>query len=137
MVIDKVELTDERKEKLSEDGKAKSEEERYEELMEDFNKEAIKIKSPYRLVIERKYPKLISSTRGFIFSKTIEYTDIFFREKDTFNKKEYFYFYNGLDLNVFKDIEEILNKLDGYNFNIELKSGEVPTRYKIIEELEK
>ena len=138
IVIEKVELSKERNKELDKEGKVKRERELYKKLVEDFNKEAVKINSSYRMEIETgmEYPKLISSTKGIFFNNTTEHADIFFMAKEEmYNEKDYFYFHNGLSYDVFRAIEKILNKLN-FTFHIELISGDIPTKFKIIEELE-
>ena len=129
MVIDNVDITEKRKEEIEEEKEKTKSLNRCKEMAEEFNREANKIGSPYKVKMMSIYPHLYKHLRSWIFEKEVEIKQIFYyKEKDRFS------FIGGVSLNLFKEIEPILNSIKS-NFEIELGDGEVPNKYKILKEL--
>jgi len=132
MTIEKIDISIKRQGALEKEKEAEEERKIYEEMCKDFNQEAKKRNSSYRMLIAYLYPHLYLIKRWFfnLFEERKELNQIHY------NKNDYmFSFINGLDEKVFKDIEPILNNIDT-KFEIFLKSGEVPTKYKILKSLQ-
>ncbi len=136
MVIEDIRLDTERLRSKEEKKKEEKAKKKYTELIKDFNSEAEKINCCFRIRFYGKYPSLYTRKKSFIFTDEKEYNTIFYYDDwGMENNKEIFTFYSGLDCNVFKIIEPILNKIE-QKFEIRLKNGEVPAKYGIIQELE-
>lgn len=129
--IEKLKKSGENKEKKREELK------HYVKLITEFNKKAEELNSPYRIRILYNYPCL-TLNKSFLFFKHYEdINTLFYRKKDGYCYfKDCFVFYDGLDIKTFKEIEPILNDIN-IRFEVRLKDGKIPTKYKIIEELEK
>lgn len=85
----------------------------YEELIEEFNKEAINQKSKYRIEIQYNYPFLVK--RIFLnIGNSLGSHQIYYHQY----LKE-FSFINGIDEQTYKEIEPILLKISKL-FKIEL-----------------
>jgi len=117
----------------------RAERKKYGELVKEFNKKAKELKSPYKIKITYKHPHLIKIVdRKLLFWKyqeDKELNQLVYINRYTDNDN-YFVFFDGLDIKTFKEIEDILNSID-IKFEVKLKSGKIPTKYKIIEELGK
>ena len=131
MVIEDIGYTSQR---ISEKEKREKEEKErriYLKLEETFNKEAKKRNSPYRILTRYICPHLYLIEKWFfnLFENKKELNQIYYhRETNQFS------FIYGLDEKIFKAIEPILNNID-IKFDIELNTGEVPIKYKILENL--
>ncbi len=136
MVIENIKLDAEIVKKKEEGEKRKEEKKKYIELTKEFNQEAEKVNCPFKIKFEKAYPYLYTIEKRFIFKEEKEYNTIFYYEKNEISDEEIFIFSGGLDYNIFKAIEPILNKIKA-NFKITLKNGKVPAKYEIIQELTK
>lgn len=129
MTIENIDYTTERKEAKRNKDEKTNEQIVYQKLITSFNKKAKEINSPYRILISYEYPHLYLIKKWLIFEDKEKINQIYYsKEKNTFS------FIYGLDEKTFKAIEIILNKLE-IKFDIELKSGKIPTKYKIIKNL--
>lgn len=131
MTIEEIEISGERQEALRKEKEKVKEGKKYEGVCKEFNQEAKKRNSPYRILITCLYPHLCLIERWFfnLFEYRKELNQMYY-DKDE-NK---FSFIDGLDNDVFKAIEPILNEIE-IKFDVKLKNGEVPTKYKILQNL--
>ncbi len=130
MTIEKIDYTSERIEEEENKKELEEKKERNLKLIELFNKKAKEMNSNYRIFISGKYPHLFLIKKLLIFKNQEELNQIYYsKDEDEFS------FIDGLDEYTFKTIEPILNNID-IKFNIKLKSGEIPIKYKILENLE-
>jgi len=138
MVIEDIELDIEIAKKAEKKEKEIKEKKKFIELTKEFNTESEKINCRFKIKYngDDLYPHLYTIEKGFIFKEEKEYNAIFYYDENEICEKEIFFFSDGLDYNIFKEIEPVLNKLK-QNFRIKLKNGKVPTKYGIIQELEK
>ena len=136
MTIEEIDVDEELRKKNEENEKEKLEKGRYIKLIKEFNKEAEKISCPFRIRFKSYggFPSLFRVKKWWIFDIGDEYNTIFHFENHHGNKKNIFTFSEGLDYKIFKAIEPILNEINS-KFYIKLKNGEVPTKYKILENL--
>lgn len=137
MTIEEIGYTEKRM-KSGKRTKEKSEEQkRYRKLMKDFNKKAEELNSPYRILLSYEHPHLNKIVKKKIlfweYEEKIELNQLVYLN---WSNNNYFVFCDGLNIKTFKEIEDILNSID-IRFEVKLKSGKIPTKYKIIEELEK
>lgn len=132
MVIEDVGYT-EKKLKAIEEAKERAEElKKHKKLGDIFNEKARKLNIPYRIFITHgQYPHLFKIGTFLGFKNNSELNQIYWR-KET----DIYSFIDGLPLKVFNDIEKILNNID-IKFDINLKNGKIPNKYKILKELEK
>lgn len=100
-------------------------------MCKQFNKEAVKQNSNYRMSIRHKYAHLIKKEKILrFFNNEIILKQMFYhKDKDTFK------FIHSLTSAQFNDIQSIIEKIP-IKFQIELLDGEVPAKYRIIEGLE-
>ena len=129
MTIEKIEYTSER---IKEKRKKKEENQKEKtdlKLIESFNKKAKEISSPYRIFNSMGFLHLFLLKKWFIFEYKEELNQIYYSKSE-----DEFSFIRGLDEHRFRAIEPILNNID-VKFKVELKSGKIPTKYKIIDNL--
>ncbi len=135
MVIEDIDMDEGILEEEKEQEKKTKERKKYIELIKEFNREAEKINCPFKIKIDGNYPCLYTTEKKFIFTEEKEYNTIYYYDNlGLDNNKELFIFHGGLDYDVFKAIEPILNNIKS-KFKIKLKNGKVPPKYKILENL--
>ncbi len=135
MTIDKIGYTEKRIKRKEGENTKKEERKRYKKLLNEFNKKAEELKSPYCIRLLYNYPHLskVVNRKLFFWSykEILEITQLVYIDGGN-----YFVFSGGLDFKTFKDVEEILNNIS-IKFEVKLKSGTIPVKYKILEELGK
>lgn len=133
MTIKDIDYTNDRIRKKEKKEENIKEQKVYQELIKKFNKKAKELDSPYRVNIKHNYPHLTKIINNKIlfwnYKEMEEITQIIY-----LNNENYFVFYGGLSFKIFNDIEKILNNID-IKFEVKLKSGKIPAKYKILEEL--
>ncbi len=137
MTIKELGYTEERigKEEIKKDERA--ERKKYGELIKEFNKKAKELKSPYKIGLMYGHPHLIKIIdKKLLFWEYQEERELNQLVHINWGNNDYFVFCDGLNIKTFKEIEDILNSIN-IKFEVKLKSGKIPTKYKIIEELEK
>lgn len=134
MTIKNIDYTNDRireKEEKEEKKEDSKEQKAYQELIKKFNEKANKLKILYKIGLQYKHPHLYKIKKHkFLFwnwEEEEEMAHIIYLE-------DYFVFYDGLSSKTFREIEEILNNID-IKFEVKLKSGKIPAKYKILEEL--
>ncbi len=132
MTIEEIEYTAERKEEKEKKDEKKEEREEYSKLIKEFNKKAEELNIPYKISFtSREYAHAhLFSMQKFLWFKLPSQLNLIYYDKE----ENRFSFINGLDYKVFKNIEEILNKIN-IKFVIKLKDGKIPEKYKIVKEL--
>lgn len=135
MTIKEIGYTEERineKEMKKEDDE---EQKRHKKLIKEFNKKAEELKSYYRIGIKYAHPHLNKIVNRKLFfwnyKEVEEITQVVY-----ISIGDYFVFNDGLNFKIFKEIERILNSIS-IKFKVKLKSGKIPVKYKILEELGK
>ncbi len=129
MVIEKVELDIQLKNKLEIDKKKVFDMKKKTKLIREFNDKAVEINSPYRIrLLHTKYPHLMKKYKFLFLTDYREIEQVYLSEEGIFS------FCSGISSEIFKDIEQIILNIKS-KFEIEINKGKIPIKYKILKKL--
>ena len=138
MVIKNIDYTEERRKKEEKKEENSKEQKGYKKLSKEFNEKAKELNINYKIGMIYKYPHLLRIKKRKLliwnWEEDEELNQIYHDDGKLWKDGEYFSFINGLDSNVFKEIEGILNNIN-IEFEVKLKGGKIPAKYKILEDL--